>query len=432
MSSKLSTFIKTNRILLILNLVIVSYYAWFMAYFGFGVRIDELVFSASDAREYQDYILFLKGQSGYCNPNRPFFYPLLLMVATTLGGAKGVWLMQAFFWLATCNLSYLSVKKMGGGIFWSSISFLLIGTYFSANILTVYALTEITILFLLSLLVFMFSQSFGKVKKISWGISILAILAILFATKPFFQLSLWVAVVLFMICFFNVIRKRKIVWIWILLALSPAIIQYSINKSYHGVWVSDTLIDHNLRWYLMNKVDFYEATGNLEEFNYLSDSVYKAREAKLAELSIHEVRSYLWEHKSATFTVMVDNFCANVNTANPYLDAAANPNLSMRSWKVNGKFLRLHIYMFIALFIYFAITLWKKPGEFHFYLLCLGFICYMILLSVSITFWAGDRLVVPAIAIWAVMYPVFIARVIRPLVMENAFVKKLALRLRKK
>ena len=182
----------------------------------------------------------------------------------------------------------------------------------------------------------------------------------------------------------------------------------------------------------MNKVDFYEATGNLEEFNYLSDSVYKAREAKLAELSIHEVRSYLWEHKSATFTVMVDNFCANVNTANPYLDAAANPNLSMRSWKVNGKFLRLHIYMFIALFIYFAITLWKKPGEFHFYLLCLGFICYMILLSVSITFWAGDRLVVPAIAIWAVMYPVFIARVIRPLVMENAFVKKLALRLRKK
>ncbi|HLP13749.1 MAG TPA: hypothetical protein VK177_17580 [Flavobacteriales bacterium] len=432
MSHRLIQFVSVNRIIIFLNLVILTFYTWFMVYFGFASKIDVLVFSASDAKEYQDYILFLKGEVDYCNPNRPFFYPALLMVATSLGGIKGVWIMQTLFWLTACNLSYLSAKKMGAGIFWSCISFLLVGTYFSAIILTAYGLTEITILFLLSVLVYLLSNSFGSEKKISWGLAVITLLAILFATKPFFQLTMWIGIVLFLIYFFHTIRKRIVILLWLVIALSPAIIQYSLNKSYHGVWSSDNLIEHNLRWYLMNKVDYYETTGDLDGFNYLGDSVYKTREAKLSKLSLSEVKSYLWEHKSSTFTVMVDNFCANINTSNPYLDAATNPSLSMRSWKINGKILRFHIYMFIFMFLYFAITIWKKRTEFHFYLLSLGFVCYMTLLSVCITFWAGDRLVVPAIAVWAVMYPVFISRIIQPLLLENKIAMKLVARLKTK
>jgi hypothetical protein len=432
MNTRLTEFVSRNRILIFLNVLILIYYAWFMVYFGFATRIDQLVFSASDAKEYREYILFIKGQLAYCNPNRPFFYPLLLMFATGLGGTKGVWIMQLLFWLISCNLSYLSSKKMGAGIFWSCISFLLVGTYFSAVILTAYGLTEITILLSLSILVYLLSNRFEKNKPVSWGIGILALLAMLFATKPFFQLSMWIGIVLFFIYFFHAIRKRLIILLWVILALSPAIIQYSLNKSYHGVWCSDNLVEHNMRWYLMNKVDYYEATGDLDGFNYLSDSIYRAREAKLAKFTFSEVKSYLWKHKWSTLTVMINNFCANFNTSNTYLDITTNPGLCMRSWKVNGKYFRLHLYMFCAMFLYFAITIWKKRTEFHFYLLCLGFICYMILLSVSITFWAGDRLVVAAIAVWAVMYPVFIARIIRPLITENMFLQKIAMRFTKK
>jgi hypothetical protein len=425
MKTQVLTFLRSHKgPLLLLNVVVLVFYFWFLHYFDFFDSITETVFSTSDSNEYNDYTLFLTGHSDYCNPNRPFFYPLLLLIAKSIGGINGVWIMQIAFWLAACNLSFLSVRKMGGGILLSSISFLLIGTYFSAIILTTHGLTEITVLFLLSLLTYLLSHYFKKEKKPKVGLMAVALLAILFAVKPFFQLPMFLGIV-FLVYYFETIRTRPVLFLWFALALSPAILQYSLNKYHHGVFVSDTLIEYNLRMYLANKVDYYEETNDLDGFDYLGDSTYRVRETRLAKLSNAQVRSYLWDHLGSTIIVMHDNFCDNVETSNLYLNKEKNPQLCMRSWKINGKFLRLHIYFFIGMFIYFVITIWKRRSELHLYLLFLGFICYMNLLSSGITFWAGDRIVIPSIAIWAVLYPVFLSQVITPLIQNNKYYKQL-------
>ncbi|MCB0480767.1 MAG: hypothetical protein KDC83_05005 [Flavobacteriales bacterium] len=96
--------------------------------------------------------------------------------------------MQLFFWLGACYLAFLTSRIILGGLVWPSVSFLLIATYLSAIILTSHVLTEILTLFLLSLLVFVFSSYFEKDKNLAFGVMVLALVSVLISTS----ITLWV------------------------------------------------------------------------------------------------------------------------------------------------------------------------------------------------------------------------------------------------
>lgn len=84
-----------------------------------------------------------------------------------------------------------------------------------------------------------------------------------------------------------------------------------------------------------------------------------------------------------------------------------------------------HRTIFVLFFIYtlFALFGKKKKEQFHF--LALGFLSFMILLLNSITFWVGDQLAVPAMAVWAVLYPLFTVHLYRSILShENAVLHK--------
>lgn len=396
-----------------LNVFACCFYFYFLGEVNYLGRLDEIIFSSSDSKEYIDYIGFFKGEQDYCNPNRPFFYPFLLLLLNGIGGHTAIWIFQFLLWLAACNLSFLSVFKMNGGKVLASVSFLLVATYYSAICLTMHGLTEIVIFFLLSLIAFVFSNSINNYNNPGFGLKIILLLSLLFATKPLFQIPLWLGFALFLLYYFKQLTKKPLILLWLVLCLSPALVQYGLNKTYHGVWKSEQTTALNLRQYLTNKVDYYEEFHDLESFDYLSDSVYKQRAAKMDRLSMGEVWSYLLGHLSSTLVVMYNNLELNIHGGHPYIDHINQKDIYIRSWKMNGRFFRFHRAMFILFFIYFFFVLFGKKKKEQFYFLSLAFLSFMILLLNGITFWVGDRLAVPAMAVWAVLYPLFIAHLLR-------------------
>jgi 4-amino-4-deoxy-L-arabinose transferase-like glycosyltransferase len=405
--------IPSSLILVSLNIFAIIFYFFMLKEGGYSGNIDKFMFSARDACEYRDYINFLTGHTNYSNPNRPFFYPLLLLISRTIDGTNGIWIMQFIFWLISCNLSFLSVQKMQSGKFWAVISFLLMGTYLSAIFFTAHALTEITVLFLLSILTYIFSSNYHRLYSISFGLMVLLVFSILFAVKPFFQIPLVVVILLFIIYHRKRLLHHPIYVIGAILCLLPALIQCSIYKTQHNVWNSG-IEELTLRHYLVNKVDYYVTKNTMNGFGSPSDTIFnRVREKKIDAMTMDEVRHYLLKHIGAVFTVGGENISENVTSPFPYIkNPEQHHTLIYVSGRMNVYFCILHIVMFFLMFFYFLITI-GKMNAMHFYLLSLGFVSYLSLIATSISFWQGDRLVVPSMAVWCVIYPVFISHIAR-------------------
>lgn len=408
----------SSRLLVLLaalNALAIAFYFWLLHSVGQLAHHDTLLYSTTDAGEYRDYSTWIGGTGGYCNPNRTYFYPLLLLISHSIGGMTGIWIMQFLSWLLACNLCFLAVLHMGSGRIAATVAFLLVATNISSVCITMQALTETTVLLLLALLTYLFSSHLQRFKTTAFGFKIILLLSVLFAVKPFYQLPMLAAIVLFLIYHFRALLKRPVLFLLLLLCCSPALVQYTVSKITYDTFNSDKIADINLRYYFLNKTNYLvEHPGqDLDRFNYLGDSTYSARKKQLDTYSKTAIWSYIGAHLPQAWVVFRDDLRLNITSGYPYIDAVAHDKLYQWSWRTNKFFYNLHHLAFFALLLFFLLAIRRKKTPLDFWLFTLATISFLVLLVTGITFWAGDRLIIPAIGIWSVLYVVFTTHLLK-------------------
>jgi hypothetical protein len=412
LKNKILIFIRQNSLLIFLSAIAIIFYFLILNQPSLPDIVRKSLYSTGDAQEYRDFTKWLSGLSDYCNPNRPFLYPLIILLSTKLMGYLGVWYIQIGFWLSACILIYLTTFRMTGQKIFAAVSFILAASNISLLYYTIHALTEISIFFFLSVLIFLFTSI--QKSKLNF-IYIILVLSLLVAIKPGYQPLLYLAIVLVLIFKTKTILKNPIMMLWLLLALAPVLIQKMINKTEHGTFSNTQIADLTLRDYLFRKVKFCVENDSVkgehleQKFSNVPDSVRAIQSKQMAKITNTEIYVYLLKHFPVSWQVYNNNVEGNIKSGNFYIDYQKSPGLYKWVEKQNQKYyFKFHKYMFWLLLLFLVFSIRKRFSGVYLFILFGSAVSFYILLSSGISFWSGDRLVVPAIAAWASLYPVLI------------------------
>jgi len=389
----------TKPILLSLNLAAVLWY-WLLQHSLLNFRdIGRQLYATGDAQEYREYALWLRGASSYCNPMRTFLYPLVIWLS---GGGICLWLLQAAGWLLACNLIFLAIRRQTGNPWLAVAGFILTCANLSLLGLTFHALVEITAFLLLAAMVYLFAQQAERWKEPRVQLWLLGLLAFLAVAKPLYQ-PLWN---LLMLVFLGstMLRKRRMPWIWLLLAVLPVITQKVISLKSTGSLTSSGIGASDLKKYFYRKTLYLADHGTLDGFNGMNDSLLALQIAKAVNSSAAEEWRFLIAHPFADARVMLADMQENIGDPFPYFYKNKNPWIV--AWNTGFNRVMLYIHgIFFLLWIGWLLLHRREHGEGRWrYFLWLGMMLQFIFFSAGLVFWAGDRLVAPATALWVPLY----------------------------
>jgi hypothetical protein len=130
---------------------------------------------------------------------------------------------------------------------------------------------------------------------------------------------------------------------------------------------------------------------------------------KSEKLSSRERLIFLTTHFRTNYNNFTDNIKDNIQGAPTFLNfpiPGKNPKSTIFMFNFNKISLLLHR-IFFVLGILLMIQLWRKSQfELVIPMMILFVLNIYLIVMTGISFWQGDRLTLPAIALWAVLYPV--------------------------
>lgn len=401
-------FLRRNKLAFLLAALASMFYFYVLHKLGSVDFIRDSLFSTEDSLEYRSYADWLSGSGEFSSPKRTFFYPLLILVSSGLFGYLGIWILQFFFWLAGCILVYSAALRFTKHTGIAVLAFVITASNISLVVYTAHVLTEIATFFLLTLFMYLLSFGYKDYKNpLIWS-GLIFTISVLAAIRPVYQIIWYFWMVVSMVLIIKSLIRKPLFILLLLLATSPVLIQKAINKIEHGTYSSTSIADINLRYYFYRKVKFTVEAAPGQTFNALPDSVHTELKAQAKAVENTEVIGYLLNHPLAAMAVYWDNLSENLKAGNPYIDQKANRSLYKWTENINNNFIfYIHLLMTLLWMYYVAVHFRKKNKESHFIFIS-GLVLFYTLYTSGITYWAGDRLVIPAIAVWSVLYPVLI------------------------
>lgn len=378
--------------------------AWFLVvqafWGGFGAGHAEL-WASPDSVTYREVAAWIAGGPATENTLiRPFFYPALLAAALSLMGPAGPLVLQTAAWIGTGVSVYAGAALVTGRRAWALAATALFASNLSLMLLVRQALTEPVAAFLLGLLAVVWARRLHRPTRAGLlGAVLLA--ALLTAVKPVYVLVLlptagyaaWRGVRAA-----GGVRRGRFA-VGLALALLPVAVQLGIMRHQHGLWALSTIGERAVADYFVPRV--YGAVRGV--------SVEAAR-AQTGPLSAAAHRRFLLGHPGATLRtfagLVVENVAARSNAIRPDQRAAY---LYMRAW--NAAALAVHVAGLVALGV--ALVRWRRrrawpPAEVA---LALAVPVYAVLLTAGLTYWQGDRIVLPVLPVWLVLYPLVLTAV---------------------
>lgn len=405
-------FIKKATLLAILIALAGSFYLIIIYNLGSFGFIKNSLFFSGDSLEYKAYANWISGGDTFI-PYRTFFYPFLIFVSEILPGFYGIWILQFVFWIAGCILVFHTMLRLTGKKALAVLSFMIVVSNISLIVYTAHALTETVTFFFLTL--FIYLLTFARKDKPVIFLSLIFILSVLATIKPLFQLIWYFGIIVILIVNIkSILYKPMLIWM-IILSSSPVIIQKSINKIMNGSFSSSQIANNTLRYYLYKKVKFYVASDDRKNinknFNDLSESDQASLDVRVSQDKMKDIYKYLISHPIATIAVYSDNIYQNLSSGNPYIDRKKNYSLAKWTENVNNNFIfYIHLVMTILWMVY-LIRNFKKQDQDSRFILISGLLVFYVLYSSGISFWAGNRLIIPAIGMWGVLYPLLIYKI---------------------
>ncbi|VAV83898.1 hypothetical protein MNBD_BACTEROID02-523, partial [hydrothermal vent metagenome] len=188
-----------NKHYYILNFITIGFY--FLIFFSLKIGINhDVMFHTLDSQTYLEVANWLgKGVETQSTSIRPIFYPLLLLL---LSNIYIIWFFQFIVWVLTSNLTFWSVYKLTKRNDLAYLSTLIIISNLTLIALTLHALTEVLVTFLLSLLIYFIVKNIERAKDLSFIHICILILIILTITKPVFLIPLLITLFLILPVFY--------------------------------------------------------------------------------------------------------------------------------------------------------------------------------------------------------------------------------------
>lgn len=412
MKFSILNLLKKNHLLLILIFIATLFYFIIFLKLGSFEFVKKSLFFTGDSLEYKGYADWLLGKGNYDYPFRTFFYPFLIIISDHLFGFYGIWIFQFMLWLTGCILVYKTMLRLTDRKDFAIFSFAIATLNVSLIIYTAHALTETTTFFFLTLFIYLFALAYKDYKKTRIFLGILFVISVLTVIRPVFQLFWYLTIIIILVIQYkSIILKPKLI-LMIILVSSPVIIQKTINKIKQNTFSCTRIADHNLQCYFYRKIKYFvdnKADPQVNQsFNQLPDSIHKNLTTKISKVEKAEILKYLWDHPIETIKVYWHNIQYNMSSGNPYVNFKNN---FLLKWvlRIYHNFIFFYFHLLMTLiWIYYLIKYFRKNNkESHFIFIC-GILTFYILYSSGIAYWAGDRLVIYAIAIWSVFYPFII------------------------
>ncbi|HNW99163.1 MAG TPA: hypothetical protein PKK00_12205 [Bacteroidales bacterium] len=402
-----------NKWVLVLNISAVIFYFIIISKLGGREFIKNSLFNTVDSNDYLLYSKWITGEGDYCSPYRTFFYPLIMMMSMKTAGLVGLWAMQFFFWLAACNLIFFTIFNITKNIIPSVIAYTLVVLNISLIVYTANGLTEITVFFLLSLFLFILLKVLRKPNNINMIFALLFVLSLLVVTKPVYQIVWYITVLMILFFIRKDILKKPVIILLIILACSPILIQKIIIKKTYNTFSTTKIADYNLRNYFFRKVKYYDENHTLKNFDLLPDSVHTRTTAEAQHYTKSGIINFIIYHPFSSMSAFWDNIKDNHRMGNPLINKRNNPKLYKWTQNINDKFFYIHLLALIVWSTFLIIKIKQRNNLHYQFVFFCGLLSFYTLYYVGITFWAGDRLIAPAIAAWSVLYIILFLNVFK-------------------
>ena len=393
----MQAFLTKNSSYILLNFVAILGFLLFHFIIDLPARQD-LIFSTPDATTYRDVAQWIAGGIETNSLSvRPLLYPFLLLISLKIGGTIAVFFMQSFMWLAAINLSFASIHRISKKKIFAFIGAFVLFCNLSVMALTAHAITEITTIFLLSLTVFLITKNHREPKFL---LQLLLMLTLLTLVKPVFYLPTVITLLLLIFFQRNALIKAPKFFLILCLILVPLLSQMTLMKmKYEHFTVS-----------LVGSQTFsrYFVTQGIEQIEKLE---HQKAVTKADGFSSGEKMGYLFENSGVYLKNLHQNIKSNIQGEPIFLNYPAeykNPAAIKFMDNYNELTYYLHVLMLI-LGIVMLVLFWRSKHYQHLVLLLvlLGLNSYYLIVS-GVSFWQGDRLTLPSIAIWSVLYPALV------------------------
>ena len=380
-------------LLIVLAVAALYYFQW--AYYLTGledskVNLDEparFFWWANDSRSYRAAGEWLFGRSDILSiEHRPWLYPLLLGLASTLfGGAAEsfVWVLQFLMWLGSGALIYFSLQNttrstvfaiLGAGIFFSHPSPL---------ILTFHGMTETLNILLISAFCWVLTGSMAN--RIWYAILLIALATV---TKPIYLLFLILLVLYVIFQYKEMPRLRQVGWIALLLL--PIWIQLILSAIAIGRPTLSSIGGYTFKNYLV--ADVYLRTEGTE---------WRETTVLIENWDLRQQLSYLWDHQRMTLLTVREHLIDSNLLTGSFFALGEGNRMREFSITMNAVAAYVHLLMLPLVIYYLLSARYRQNKE----AIALLYVCFVLQwLTSGISTGQDDRLMITALPLWVIVY----------------------------
>ncbi len=390
----------------VLNVCLIYFFTAVALYLGLSIDND-IAFVSPDSHTYYQVGQWLyNGAPTEYLTFRPFLFPFILFSSVTFLGIKGYFVFQFIFWIGSVNLLFASLIRLFNNTLISITGVVLLASNLTFLMLTFHGLSEVFVMFLTSLFLFLLTLWIESKRKDKVMLLLLFVLILLSVTKPvFFYFALLASLIIIPFLLYKYKYHKSAGKIFIMfLIFVPLFFQIGIMKVNFNTFSISTIGSETFRYYLFRRC--YAIENNLSK---------EAAMEEVRKMPDSDIRPYILNHKNsfikAYFTNLEENlkayplplleFIRDKNTGTIVYGGKAGDFM----YKLNSIYFYLHIVFFFILFFKIIRIFYKKEfNNWNICLLVLSFMLYSLLLSSAISCDEGDRLVLPALPIWIVLY----------------------------
>jgi hypothetical protein len=377
-------------VLVALNLIAAATYGFVAAQMGFFGHMSQTLFSSPDSLSYREVgdWLFRAIPSSVESLHRPFLYPLLLGVASRIGGAPAIWTLNLVFWLGTVNVTAAATWRMTGRPLLGAIVFLVLATNVSLIVLSFQALTELTVTFLESVWILGLALSTLPPSRPRDVAMLVLPISLLTVVKPAYQIELLVALFLLAVVIWRLPRGRAVAALAVAACCIPIAFQLGLNATANHSFSLSSTGEAEVKGYYASQV--------YASLNGLPDDLVAARKVVYG-WSNGQVVTFLVDHRGSAVRTLVSNLHSNLASGSNFIDPGKTPWLATAVRDTNRAFLRLHL-IFLPVV---AFAIWRRRNVRL--VLLYGFAVVLILVP-SLIVDQGDRYIEMALPLWAAAY----------------------------
>ena len=398
-----------QREIKILILLMTIFYVGIVVFCDFAPHVQETMFKAADSKSYKAVGDWIFGfQSTSATIIRPFFYPLLLNVSRSFAGVYGIWFVQFLLWLLAGILIFCSLQKMTNNKYFACIGVIIFTTNITLILLTLRALTEVTATCLLAIALALIVHKERFTSSLYW-LLLLFIADLLTVTKPVYFPIVFLLLVYQgyrLIMMFrheryyggstSQYRKRNLKYvIFCMLALSPVLIQLTIMQTRHHTFAISKIGGITAKQYAFAKL-----------YGELHDLSIKEARTQINPMNRHDMLTYVATHfpnalKLWAETILYDNLKTRSDFTNfPF----PHPFLFRYMEIVNASYFYCHAVMILP--VIFTVLLSIKRRRYDILEMLFSLLCpiLLVILTSGLTFFQGDRIVLPILPLWLALY----------------------------